>query len=101
MALKTNISLKWKGLQYGISILGALMILSSPVFAAPVVDYITRNDLGVAANEPGSTGDTAELMNIAQVSDVHIIDPENELRALNLKAFDTFQNLLKYLINCL
>lgn len=44
-----------------------------------------RNDLGAAPNEAGATGYLSKLLDIAQVSDVHIIDPEHYLRAKKLK----------------
>ena len=55
------------------------------LFAFSTPDILERNDLGVIPNLSGATEFVGELLNIAQVSDVHMVDPEHYLRARNLK----------------
>ncbi len=89
MAKQKLISLTRRGFLKASGAFSALMMFSNPLklFASPNITFIDRNDLGAASNQSGTTGFLSNLMDIAQISDVHIIDPGHELRALNLEAF--------------
>ncbi len=66
---------------------GLFFMFLSPfkLFAFSSSNIIERNDLGAMPNLSGATEFVGDLLNIGQVSDIHIIDPEHYLRARNLK----------------
>ena len=68
---------------------GAVLSFSSParLFAGTgLTEAVVRNDFNVSANPASATNLYASLLNFAQVSDVHITDTTNPLRAGALDA---------------
>ncbi|MBN1634918.1 MAG: metallophosphoesterase [Deltaproteobacteria bacterium] len=65
----------------------AAIVFSNPaaILARAAGRAMIRNDLGVVPDNANATGYSFNLLNIAQVSDVHIVDDCNPLRFENLK----------------
>ena len=65
---------------------GSLLFFARPLkLLAAITAPVLRDELGIVPNEAAATGFRAELLNIAQVSDVHITNVEGPLRLENLK----------------